>query len=225
MSIGIYGYQTVPVTVSGVREAFVNGNMADLAAAIASRGMSAKCLRITWNEQCLGTDDEGNSLYQFSDLSVGIIVNADNPGSANSVVSALDFPDWYYNVVANYRILPLESWNAYVLDPCLVGYHWDATNGVCVRDNCPQGYHWDPDVIDCVIDTPTNCPAGTHWDSKLGRAVSNATQNNGQGFPWITVLVGVGVVAAVGVGGYYLYKRSKRRKPPSLPMQNTLLKQ
>jgi hypothetical protein len=41
---------------------------------------------------------------------------------------------------------------------CGLGYHWDATQQLCVANTCPENYHWDAAREQCVYDGSTPTP-------------------------------------------------------------------
>lgn len=148
-------------------------------------------------------------------------VHADTTCTPAAVIDCLDVADWFHNFTLT---VTRELWSVYVINPCPSGYRWDAESAECVLDTCPIGYHWEVTVQDCVKDTETNCPTGYVYDTAKGYCVAEkrqTLQTDGQKFPWIPVIVGVGASAAVGVCGYYLYKRSKKRKTPSFTPQTS----
>lgn len=196
------------------RDQMLGGNMQELATAISNyAGMTADYIYVSWNEQYSGQDEYGNDVWLITDLYIGAVATVVNANNGNSIVGAMDYVDWYHNFVLD----AIPGYLAYVINPCPAGYHWDAGSQACVPDSCPIGYHWDADTQQCVIDTPTNCPVGTHWDATAGRCVVDEPPNDDNKFPWVPVLIGVGAATAIGVGGYYIYTRKKRRKTTVQP--------
>jgi hypothetical protein len=106
---GIYAYQGYPVTVdSATRNAFANGNLADLQNVVSANGMQLQYMRISWNEEVAGPN------YYITDLVVGVVVKATSPIdiSANRLLKALSYVNWYKNMILK-LVMP---WQVYVLD-------------------------------------------------------------------------------------------------------------
>jgi len=106
---GIYAYQGYPVTVdAATRNAFANGNLADLQNVISANGMQLQYMRISWNEEVAGPN------YYITDLVVGVLVKATSSMdiTANRLTKALSYVGWYKNLISK-LVMP---WKVYVID-------------------------------------------------------------------------------------------------------------
>lgn len=104
--IGIYAYQSAPVTVDvPIRDGFLNGNLQDLLVQASGQGMDIQYVRITWNETAYGNK------YYITDLAVGVVAKIArdfNTGPAY-LIDALKAVSWY-NQLASKVTLPWNSW-------------------------------------------------------------------------------------------------------------------
>ena len=124
---GIYAYQGAPVTVDSiVRDAFVNGNLADLVSQASGQGMAIQYVKISWNETMQG------GRYYITDLVVGVVAKPTrdfNTGPAY-LIDALKAV-WWYDQLISKLYMPWKSW--LLLTPTQTGtYHswtWEAVSG------------------------------------------------------------------------------------------------
>ena len=106
---GVYAYQSYPVTVdAATRNAFANGNLADLQSVISANGMQPQYMRISWNEEVAGPN------YYITDLVVGVLVKATSSIdiTANRLTKVLSYVGWYKNLISK-LVMP---WQVYVID-------------------------------------------------------------------------------------------------------------
>lgn len=104
--IGLYAYQGVPATIDReTRNAFVNGNLADILNQAAGQGMNIEYIRITWNETAQGNN------YYITDLVVGVVAKVTrdyNTGPAY-LIDALKAIGWYNQLISKLS-MPWQSW-------------------------------------------------------------------------------------------------------------------
>jgi len=145
---GISAYQGAPVTVDSiVRDAFVNGNLADLVNQASGQGMAIQYVRISWNETMQG------GKYYITDLVVGVVAKVArdfNTGPAY-LIDALKAV-WWYNQLISKMYMPWKSW--LLLTPSQTGtYHswtWEAVSSTWFKSAPLQNPIPDPPAIEEV---------------------------------------------------------------------------
>lgn len=150
---GLYAYQGVPAMVApATRDAFVNGNLADLLTQAAGQGMEIQYIIISWNET---PTPQG---FWITDLVVGVVAKVTrdfNTGPAY-LIDALNAVGWFNQMVSK-RVMPWQSWLLLTATQTEAyhSWYWEAVSGTWTK-SAPLGQPIpDPPSIDEVKNVVT----------------------------------------------------------------------
>jgi hypothetical protein len=118
--VGILAYQSIPATINAtIRDAFLNGNLADVQTQAAGQGMLVRYVETSWNETAQGNN------YLITDFVVGVVfqVTRDYNTGPAYMVDALKAIPWF-NQFMSKTSLPWKGWQ--LLSPTRAGSynHW-----------------------------------------------------------------------------------------------------
>lgn len=110
--VGILTYQTIPVTINAsVRDALLNGNIADIAGNTDAQGMQTNYAVISWNETAQ------NGGYYITDLRIGVVfvVTRDWNTGPSYCLTSLEAIPWLSPVLTIMGMTNYGYWKAWEL--------------------------------------------------------------------------------------------------------------